>query len=142
MGIGACCWREFCVMAYGRLDVYWPDGPVESYLLDKQATALGRSPGNDIVLDTTAISRYHVTFTFKNQQVLLEDLQSANGTYVDGVRLEANKPYLLRGGEEIQLGDILLIFHPPVDIAAVSGDATQRITLSQPTYGVELEGPS
>jgi pSer/pThr/pTyr-binding forkhead associated (FHA) protein len=128
-------------MAYGRLDVYWPDGPVESYLLDKQATALGRSPGNDIVLDTTAISRYHVTFTFKNHQILLEDLQSVNGTYVDGERLAPNQPYVLRGGEEIQVGDVRLIFHPPLDGVSATGDTTQRITLSLPTYQIELEGP-
>ena len=51
-------------MPYGRIDVYWPDGPIESY---QQQTdhAIGRSTGNDIVLDTTAISRYHITLTVK-----------------------------------------------------------------------------
>lgn len=128
-------------MIYGRIDVYWPDGPIESYRLEKTATAVGRSTGNDIVLDTTAISRYHVTFTVKNQQVYIEDLQSVNGTYVDGVRIAANEPYLLRGGEEIQIGDIRLIYHPAAEPLLEGGETTQRIVLSQLTYRVEMEGP-
>lgn len=128
-------------MPYGRIDIYWPDGPIESYQLDKPATAIGRSTGNDIVLDTTAISRYHVTFTVKDQKVFLEDLQSANGTYVDGVRVQSNDPYPLRGGEEIQIGDIRLVFHSSADLTSEFGDTTQRIILSQVTYRVEMEGP-
>lgn len=128
-------------MFYGRVDVYWPDGPVESYRLDKPSIAVGRSTGNDIVLDTTAISRYHITLTVDDQQVHLRDLESVNGTYVDGVLLATNEPFVLRGGEEIQIGDIRLIYHPPMDMTSLSEDTTQRVVLSQPTYRVELEGP-
>ncbi|NLX08040.1 MAG: FHA domain-containing protein [Chloroflexi bacterium] len=127
-------------MFYGRLDVYWPDGPIESYRLEKPTTAIGRSSGNDIVLDTTAVSRYHVTLTARNQQVVLEDLESVNGTYVDGVLLKSNQPHVLRGGEEIQIGDIRLIYNPPIEPADLT-DTTQRITFAQPTYKVELQGP-
>lgn len=130
-------------MYYGRVDVYWPDGPIESYRLNKPTIAVGRSSGNDIVLDTTAISRYHITLTFNAHQVLLEDLDSVNGTYVDSVRLAAHDPRQLRGGEEIQIGDIRLIYHPPAEDTSISSrdDTTQRITLSQPTYRVQLDGP-
>jgi hypothetical protein len=128
-------------MSNGRLDIYWPDGPIESYHLDQSTVAIGRSTGNDIVLDTTAVSRYHVTITFQNQQAVLRDLESVNGTYVDGVRLEANEPFVLRGGEEIQIGDIRLILHPASDMLSAVADTTQRITFSQPTYRIELEGP-
>jgi uncharacterized protein YegP (UPF0339 family) len=128
-------------MYYGRVDVYWPDGPIESYRLNKPTIAVGRSTGNDIVLDTTAISRYHITLTFNNHQVILQDLESVNGTYVDSVRLAANEPYMLRGGEEIQIGDIRLIFHPPTEETGVAEETTRRITLTQPTYRFELEGP-
>lgn len=128
-------------MPYGRIDVYWPDGPIESYPLEKAATAIGRSTGNDIVLDTTAISRYHITFSVKDQKVFLEDLQSVNGTYVDGMRIAPNDPLPLRGGEEIQIGDIRLIYHPAADLLSDASDTTQRIVLSQLTYRVEMEGP-
>lgn len=130
-------------MVYGRVDVYWPDGPVESYRVNKAAVAVGRSSGNDIVLDTTSVSRYHIKFSFSEQQAQLEDLDSANGTYVDGVRLPAHEPYLLRGGEEIQIGDIRLIYHPPTTAAelAAAEETTQRVVLSRATYRAELTGP-
>src|SRR5260221_13468626 len=86
-------------MAYGRIDVYWPDGPIESYQLEKSTVAIGRSTGNDIVLDTTAVSRYHVSLTRRDQQVALEDLESVNGTYVDGERIKPQETILLPGGE-------------------------------------------
>ena len=130
-------------MFFGRIDVYWPDGPIESYRVNKATVAVGRSTGNDIVLDTTAVSRYHITLTFQDQQVLLEDLDSVNGTYVDGQPLTAHDARVLRGGEEIQIGDIRLIFHPPAEITQLSsaGDTTQRVQLTQATYRVELDGP-
>ncbi|NDJ74938.1 MAG: FHA domain-containing protein, partial [Chloroflexi bacterium] len=90
---------------YGRVDVHWPDGPIESYRLNKATIAVGRSTGNDIVLDTTAVSRYHIALNFDSQQASVEDLESVNGTYVDGVQLAAHQPRGLKGGEEIQIGD-------------------------------------
>jgi pSer/pThr/pTyr-binding forkhead associated (FHA) protein len=97
-------------MAYGRLDVYWPDGPIESYLLEKPSIAIGRSPGNDIVLDANSVSRYHITLTRKGDQTFAEDLDSANGTYLDGQRMKPNQPYDLHGAEGLLIGDIRLIF--------------------------------
>lgn len=130
-------------MVFGRVDVYWPDRPLESYRLNKATIAVGRSTGNDIVLDTTTISRYHITLAFKDQQVWLEDLESANGTYVDGVRVAAHDPVQLRGGEEIQIGEVRLIFHPPAAIEPVGAEEiTQRVVLTQPCCQIELQGPN
>ncbi len=59
-------------------------------------------------------------------------------------RLEANAPRVLRGGEEVQIGDVRLIYHPLVDEDATApgeADTTQRVILSKPTYQIELEGP-
>lgn len=129
-------------MFYGRMDVYWPDRPMESYRLTKETIAVGRSTGNDIVLDTTTISRYHVIFTFNDQQALLEDLESVNGTYVDSFRLKPREPFVLHGGEEVQIGEVRLIYHPPHALDSVGPeDTTQRVIISQPSYRVELDGP-
>jgi len=46
-------------MIYGKLLVYLPDGTVEEHPLTKEATSIGRQPGNDIVIATIAVSRYH-----------------------------------------------------------------------------------
>lgn len=127
-------------MYRGRLEIFSPDGPVESYFIEKETIAIGRSTGNDLVIDRHGISRYHVTLAVKDQQGTLEDLESVNGTYVDGLRLESHNPRVLRGGEEIQLGDIRLIFHP-----------IQELDLTRPTniqivetdvFYAELDGPA
>ncbi|MBN2470730.1 MAG: FHA domain-containing protein [Anaerolineae bacterium] len=133
-------------MSYGRLDVYWPDGPMQSYELSKPSVAIGRSPGNDIALpDANALSRYHAALSYRDEEVYLEDLDSINGTYVDGRRLEPNTPALLAGGEEVQIGEIRLIFHPLDDNPTqpyLPGDITQRIAYEQPSYRVELIEPT
>jgi hypothetical protein len=131
-------------MTYGRLDVHRPDGPIDSYQLEKTNVAIGRSPGNDITIDATAISRYHASITLRDTQVVLEDLGSVNGTYIDGRKLAPNDPVVLTGGEEIQIGELRLIFHPTDDSPTQPLsplEATQRIEYEQPTYRVELVGP-
>ncbi|MBN1967229.1 MAG: FHA domain-containing protein, partial [Anaerolineae bacterium] len=131
-------------MTYGRLDVYWPTGAIEVYQLRKDSVAIGRSPGNDIVLDATAVSRYHVSLTYRDDQVYLEDLESVNSTYVDGVKLTPNDPRPLSGGEEIQIGEIRLIYHPADESPTepiTDAQVTRRIEYEQPTYRVELAGP-
>ncbi len=133
-------------MFFGRVDVYWPDRPLESYRINKATVAIGRSTGNDIVLDSTTVSRYHITLTFQEQFALLEDLDSVNGTYVDGRRLRPHEPLMLRGGEEIQVGEARLIYHPPMAAEsprahASAEDVTQRVELAQPTYRIALVGP-
>jgi len=143
--------RDTIIMAYGRIDVYWPDGPIESYQLIKPSIGVGRSPGNDIVLDTTAVSRYHISLTLKDQQIVLEDLDSVNGTYVDGARVKPRDPLVLRGGEEIQLGDVRLVFKPEIDEDSLDVTRpigiepapldTRRIEIAQPAFKVELDPP-
>ena len=95
---------------YGRLDVYWPNGPIENFALEKTEIGIGRLPGNDIVLDTTTLSRYHVKISHTGGQVSITDLESINGTYVDGVRLnllvlrkEAASPIRNRKGVAVQV---------------------------------------
>ena len=65
--------------------------------------------------ERNGVSRYHVSLIVQNQHLVLQDLDSVNGTYVDGIRVRANEQYLLRGGEEIQIGDVRLVFHPVTD---------------------------
>jgi hypothetical protein len=132
-------------VAYGRLDVFWPDGQFKTFALVENAVSIGRSAGNSIALETNTISRYHCSLNYNGQQAALTDLESANGTFVDSVRLPANQPHLLDGGEEIQMGDLRLIYHhldemptrpiPPVD------DTTQRIEMASPAYRLDVMGP-
>lgn len=69
--------------------------------LTKDRTTLGRRPYNDVVIDNLAISGEHALFQKDGNQVYLEDLNSTNGSYVNG---KAVKKQLLQSGDTIEVG--------------------------------------
>ncbi|HLU10527.1 MAG TPA: FHA domain-containing protein, partial [Oceanobacillus sp.] len=132
-------------MAFGRLDVFWPDGLLKTYLLSEPNISIGRSSGNTIALETDTISRYHMTITLKDNEVYITDLDSVNGTFVDGVKLKDNQPHRLFGGEEIMIGELRLIYHDvdenPTRPIVVPEEATRYIELKAANFHIDLEGP-
>lgn len=134
-------------MAYGRLDIFWPDGNYETHQLSADNISVGRSTGNTISLETDTISRYHLNIMRADDGIFISDLDSANGTYLDGVRLQGNQPRQLMGGEEIQIGHLRMIYHladdaPTMPVSAVEvEDDTQRIEREEADFRVEVYGP-
>lgn len=132
-------------MTYGRLDVFWPDGKIETYTLAAPNVSIGRSSGNTIVLDTDTISRYHFSITQEDGMVYLTDLDSVNGTYLDGAKLIENERMHLQGGEEITAGQLRMTYHavddaPTVPLMTVPDD-TQRIERETAAFRVDLQIP-
>ncbi|HEX5619154.1 MAG TPA: FHA domain-containing protein [Solirubrobacteraceae bacterium] len=65
---------------------------------------LGRAPGSTVVLSDPSVSRVHARISAGNGEgVVLEDVGSSHGTYVDGVRVTGPVP--LHDGAKIRLGD-------------------------------------
>lgn len=132
--------------AYGRLDVFWPDGLFKTYSLADSTVSIGRSSGNTIALDTDTLSRYHACLNYTDGQVTLTDLDSANGTFVDSVKLNGNEPRVLYGGEEISIGELRMIYHllddTPTRPITVPEETTQRIEIEEAPFFIELEEPS
>jgi transcriptional regulator with PAS, ATPase and Fis domain len=62
----------------------------KEYILQPDANRLsfGSSPENDVVLTDPTVSRHHAEVIYFNQILLLRDLRSTNGTFVDGVRIQ------------------------------------------------------
>ena len=70
---------------------------------------LGRAEGRpEFVLDHPSVSRRHARLTVDGRRILLYDLGSANGTFVNGRRL--TKPVPLRAGDSIDIGPFSLGF--------------------------------
>ncbi|MFN8452108.1 MAG: FHA domain-containing protein [Anaerolineae bacterium] len=132
-------------MAYGRLDVFWPDGLFKTYLLSDSNISMGRSSGNTIPLETDTLSRYHATLVYKDGEVQITDLDSANGTFVDGVRLKANEPRTLYGGEEFLIGELRMVYHfldeSPTRPITIPEEITRRIELEEAPFYIEIEPP-
>lgn len=80
---------------------------------DREAT-LGRDRGCTIALEDKAISRSHARILPSPQGILLRDLGSSNGTWVNGQRITEA---LLRDGDEIRLGACVIRFVLPLDQA-------------------------
>ena len=73
----------------------------------KDRTTLGRRPYNDIVIDNLAISGEHAVLQVSGGDIYLEDLNSTNGTYVNG---KSAKKQLLRNGDMIEVGKYKIKF--------------------------------
>jgi hypothetical protein len=132
-------------MVYGRLDVFWPDGKIETFQLDQPSVSVGRSSGCAIVLDTDTISRYHFSIIDKEGNVSISDMDSANGTFVDGILLKPNESHVLNGGEELQIGHLRMIYHAVDELPALlvdeDFDETQRFERPDIGFIVEMRAP-
>jgi hypothetical protein len=70
---------------------------------------LGRSQVNTLTISDAKVSRSHARLDPIRSTYILTDLGSANGTYVNGVRI--TQPIRLRDGDLLQVGDTQLVFH-------------------------------
>lgn len=55
------------------------------------------------------ISRMHAAFLYDGYTLSIEDLNSRNGTRINGFRIEGGKPYPLHNGDELELGHMRLL---------------------------------
>ena len=83
-------------------------------LIGRTDTASGSYP--DIDLGglqgfENGVSRRHARLLRSEQQVLIEDLNSLNGTFVQSTRLTAHHPHALQPGDELQFGKVVLRIH-------------------------------
>jgi pSer/pThr/pTyr-binding forkhead associated (FHA) protein len=72
----------------------------------KDVTVLGRSSEADLVLDDPYASEFHMRLVARDSGLILHDLGSTNGTYVNGRRVTAPTP--LHRGDTIQVGKAVM----------------------------------
>lgn len=77
------------------------------YLLDRDATTVGRHPDSHVFLDDVTVSRHHARVDKEDDEFVLHDLGSLNGTYLGGERVDRRA---LRAGDELQVGRYKLLF--------------------------------
>jgi hypothetical protein len=98
---------------------------IKEVQLTKDKTTLGRRPYNDIVIDNLAISGEHAIFEVQGSQVYLEDMDSTNGTYVNG---KAAKRLLLQHGDLIDVGKYKIKFDDQSEATAPAGQAPTKLS--------------
>jgi len=83
---------------------------VETVVLrDHNSLTFGRDPRNTTVIDHPVVSRFHAQIDLKNGTWFIEDLQSSNGTYVNGRQIRS--PHPLRPGDTIRIGPYHFVFN-------------------------------
>jgi len=85
-----------------RLRFYGGEHDGETYPIDKShGTIIGRSPTNTVYVRDKNVSRVHCQLTITEKGCLIADLQSTNGTFVNGERISEKA---LKPGDEVRIG--------------------------------------
>jgi hypothetical protein len=85
----------------GKLVVSLDGVVIKEVQITKDKTTLGRRPYNDIVIDNLAVSGEHAVLQMVGSDVFIEDLNSTNGTYING---KAVKKQLLAHNDTVEIG--------------------------------------
>ena len=90
------------------------EGPLygRSFYLHEPALSIGRLVSNDICLEDPFVSRKHCVIRTENEHFVIQDLNSSNGTFINGERVDAG---LLKEGSLIGIGSSLFLFRLPKD---------------------------
>ncbi|MBN2342280.1 MAG: FHA domain-containing protein [Deltaproteobacteria bacterium] len=83
-----------------------PDAGKKFYI-EESCTTVGRSKEADIQLDDEVASRLHAEIHFNNMEFRIKDLQSSNGTFLNGSSVIE---YALRHNDKIMIGETMLHF--------------------------------
>lgn len=81
-------------------------------LLDRDHISLGRRPYNHIVIDNLSVSGDHAVFQYVDGAFYVEDLNSTNGTAVNGMKVKRQE---LRHGDTVKIAKFSLQFCDPPD---------------------------
>jgi len=76
--------------------------PQKEYELVQREVLVGRDQGCDIVIDDDSVSRQHARLVLENGSYVIEDLQSRNGTYVNGEKIDGKVP--LSDADDVAIG--------------------------------------
>ena len=97
------------------------------FALSRAPVTIGRDPGSSIVLADPQVSRHHATVFWQIDGYVIQDMDSANGTFVNERRISA--PHVLRNGYVLRIGNT--VFDVRLTAAA---DATAQMPVTAPGY--------
>ncbi len=98
-------------MVFPEPSPYLTDPSGKEHYLVNSVSNIGRAVENDIVVTSKRVSREHARIRREGRKLILEDLNSTNGTFLNDQRLLG--PEVLRDGDRIGIGEVTFIFHDP-----------------------------
>lgn len=116
-----------CEQPRGSLVVYSGGDTGRQITLDDGIHSIGRSAASSLQIDGPGMSRLHAEVSVEGASVVLRDLGSANGSFVQDQRL--NAPRLLKDGDLLRLGSVLLKFYEHRSVDAALHDRVYRMAM-------------
>ncbi len=80
------------------------DGTRKTFLVPNKATILGRRPDCDLCIPLQVVSRRHCQLSQEEEKLMIRDLHSSNGTFLNGTRVLDAKD--VQPGDKVQLGPL------------------------------------
>jgi len=85
--------------------------PANKIIIDKNSILIGRLKGSvDYVIDNKAVGKIHAEIVKKGEEFYIIDLNSVNGTYVNGERIVCNTETMIKNGDKIMLANEVYTF--------------------------------
>src|SRR5512134_1947647 len=106
------------------------------YNMNKERYTIGRLPDNDIRIDNSAVSGHHSLIINILNDSFLEDLNSTNGTYVNGKLI---KKHALQHGDVVTVGHHQLRFVEDQAQQAPEDEFEKTMVISQPSAQMEKQ---
>lgn len=127
-----------------HLTIVRPDGQQVGQYFSSHQTMVGRHEKCDLCLMDSMVSRNHCLILHEGQRFVVKDLESRNGTWVNGRRIKNRRQ--IRSGDVIQIGPFRLLFEPqtlenvPLESQTLDmSRARQKIFLHKEETGVVME---
>ena len=92
-----------------------------SWFIDNRRLTIGRADGVDIKLDDAAVSKQHAAIEVRGADHMLLDLESANGTFVNGNRVTR---HFLNHGDTVEILDFQIRYVDHKSVVSSEGDRT------------------
>ena len=92
-----------------------------SWFIENRRLTIGRAEGSDIRLEDAAVSKLHAAIEVRGVDHMLLDMESANGTFVNGNRVTR---HLLNHGDTIEILDFQIRYVDHKSVVAAEGDRT------------------
>ena len=116
-----------------KFDIRKDQTLIREFPLTHDEINLGRSPDNHLILsDDLSVSRHHAQIKYAENVYVVTDLNSSDGTFVNGIQLAPHTPRALVASDQVRIGKYELIFcvAAPVAVQTPVPASAQKTTIS------------
>jgi pilus assembly protein CpaF len=109
--------------------VKFENGETEEFSFSKQSVLLGRASSNDLHLDVDQMSRNHALIRVEGSRVIIEDLDSTNGTFIANERITSRE---LSASDVVRIGSTFLSAEYRLAGDSQDGKPSKELPSSEP----------